>query len=89
MERDSGTPGGRKLVDLAARFNLSSRWFAFALVLSVLVTARQLAGIGDASGPQLILRAIWLFHALLLATISVVVIVVRYWHPARRPRSRL
>jgi hypothetical protein len=46
---DGDQPTGNKLVDLASRFTLSSRWFAFALVVAVIATVRQ---VNDMSAPM-------------------------------------
>lgn len=88
MDRDPDQQAQNKLVALTERFALSSRWFAFALVVGIIAAIRQIIGTRDSAGPQLILDALGLLLTMLLVAISAMVIAVRYWRPTRRPPNR-
>ena len=88
MDHDREEQAENKLVALTERFTLSSRWFAFALVVGIIAVIRQISGTRGSTGPQLMLNALGVLLTLLLVAISATVIAVRYWHPMRRPPDR-
>jgi hypothetical protein len=73
-----------KVIVTVAGTDLSSRWFAFALAVAVGAIVRDIAWTLDASGPHIVLRALWLLPAIGVASTSAIVIMSRYLRPRAR-----